>query len=168
MKFYITYGTHSFLKTIVNKHKKKHDIYLLDGEGSSLLLVEKKGRSLFQSGKAYTIEYTSGSFETATFAVMNNMPVSQEFEEIFLLEARDRATLIKKQPGCTAVRVLNPVKKNTSFILLSMWDSHGDFRRFQASPNYEKQTISEPTLPHQLFTGKAYMKLYSIYCEEVE
>lgn len=168
MKFFITYGTHSFLKTILKKHEHKHEIYLLDGEGSSLLLLEKKGRSLFQSGKAYKIEYASGSFDKATFTVINNMPVSPEHEDVFLYEARKRANLLEKQPGCLAVRLLRPIKNNTSFIILSMWDSHGDFRRFQASPEFEKENISEPTIPQQLFTGKAYMKMYSIYREEVE
>lgn len=167
MKFFLTYGTHHFLKTIYEKHQKKHNIFLLDGEDSSMLIVEKKGRSLFQSGKAYRIDYSDGDFQNATFAVMNNIPVPQGEEDSFRFEAKRRAELLKRQAGCLAVRVLTPVKRNESFIILSMWDSSGDFRRFQNSPEYELK-VKTSANPQQLFTGKAYEKPYSVYREELE
>lgn len=167
MKFFLTFGTHHFLKTIFEKHQHKHDIYLLDGEESSILIVEKKGRSLFQSGKAYGIDYSEGDFQNATFAVMNNIPIPQDEADVFRFEAKKRAELIKSQAGCLAVRVLAPVKKSDSFIILSMWDSSGDFRRFQASPEYGVK-VEGSSNPQQLFTGKAYEKTYSVYREELD
>lgn len=167
MKFFLTFGTHHFLKTLYEKYKPKHDIFLLDGDESSLLIVEKTGKSLFQSGKAYHIEYAEGDFQHATFAVMNHIPVPHEDVHVFQLEAKKRAEIIKKQPGCLAVRFLAPVKKNDSFILLSMWDSRGDFRRFQASQDYHPN-FAQSTNPQQLFTGKAYEKTYSVFREELE
>lgn len=167
MKFYLTYGTHHFLRTIYEKHKPKHDIYLLDGEDSSLLIVEKSGKSLFQSGKAYNIEYAAGEFASATFAVMNNIPVPQDEADVFQFQAKQRAELIKRQAGCVAARLLAPVKKSDSFIILSMWDSSGDFRRFQKSPEYGVK-VEATANPQHLFTGKAYEKTYSIFREELE
>lgn len=167
MKFFLTFGTHQFLKTLYEKYKPEHDIYLLDGEESSLLIVEKTGKSLFQSGKAYDIEYSDGDFHNATFAVMNHIPVPLEDVQIFQVEAKKRAEIIRKQPGCLAVRFLSPVKKNDSFILLSMWDSYGDYRRFQSSDDYHANFIIS-TNPQQLFTGKAYEKTYAVFREEFE
>jgi len=167
MKFFLTFGTHQFLKTLYEKYKPKHDIYLLDGDESSLLIVEKTGKSLFQSGKAYHIEYAEGDFQNATFAVMNHIPVPQEDVHVFQIEAKKRAETIKKQPGCLAVRFLSPVKKNDSFILLSMWDSYGDYRRYQSSKDYDANFINS-TNPQQLFTGKAYEKTYAVFREEFE
>ncbi|MFA8439724.1 antibiotic biosynthesis monooxygenase family protein [Pueribacillus sp. YX66] len=167
MKFFLTYGTHHFLKTIYEKHQAKYDIYLLDSKESSMLIVEKKGRSLFQSGKAYRIDYTDGHFQNATFAVINNIPVPQEKADVFRFEAKKRAELIKRQAGCLAIRVLIPVKKSDSFIILSMWDSSGDFRRFQASSEYDHLKVESTSNPQQLFTGTAYEKTYSVYREEL-
>ncbi|PWA11783.1 antibiotic biosynthesis monooxygenase [Pueribacillus theae] len=169
MNFFITYGTHDFLKSIYEKYQNKYDIYLLDGGGSSILIVEKEGKSLFQSGKTYAIEKASGSFERATFAVINNVPVTQEHKDIFLYEAKIRAEMIEKQPGCLAVRVLKPIKSD-SFIILSMWDSSGDYRRFENSPEFglTKPSTSGINVPQELFTGKAYVKTYSVFREELD
>ncbi len=167
MKFFLTYGTHQYLKTIYEKHRDKHRIFLLDGDASSILIVEKKGRSLFQSGKKYAIDYSEGSFEHATFAVMNNIPVPREEKDAFRFEAKKRADLLKKQAGCLAVRVLSPTKKNDSFILLSMWDSSCDYRRFRDSPAYKPLSAASSN-PQQLFTGKAYEKTYAVYREELD
>lgn len=166
MKFFLTFGTHQFLRTLYEKFKPKHDIYLLDGDESSMLIVEKTGRSLFQSGKAYHIEYAAGDFQNATFAVMHHIPVPQEDVQMFQVEAKKRANLIKNQPGCLAVRLLSPVKKSDSFILASMWDSYGDYRRFQSTTDYDANFINS-TNPQQWFTGKAYEKTYSIFREEL-
>ncbi len=169
MNFYLTYGTHHFLKTIYEKHKNKQQIYLMDGDDSSILILEKSGKSLFHSGKQYGIYFSNGSYENATFAVINNIPVPQDEAEVFQFEAQKRATIIKRQAGCLAVRVLTPAKKGDSFLILSMWDSSGDFRRFQDSSEYKGKQITKSTLhPQQLFTGKAYEKTYSVYREELE
>lgn len=166
MKFFLTYGTHDFLKSLYEKYKTEHDIYLLDGEESSVLIVEKRGKSLFRSGKSYHIEFSEGHFQQATFAVINNIPVPKEEADVFQFEAKKRASLMKKQAGCRAVRLLSPMKKNDSFIILSMWDSRGDFRRFQESTNYDDD-YKTSTNPQQLFTGKAYEKTYSIFRDEL-
>ena len=167
MKFFITFGTHDFLKTIYEKYRDKHAIYLLDGGGASALVLESLKKSIFKSGKSYEVIDASGDFARATFVVMNNIPVAHEDENVFRYEAKKRSEMMMKQPGCLGTRILKPIKGD-NYIIVSMWDSAGDFKRFQASPHFDKQAGPSPTIPQEMFTGKAYLKKYTVYRQELE
>jgi len=167
LNVYMTFGTHDFLKKLYEKHKGDKNIHLLDGSGTSSLLLETEGKSIFKSGKRYDMIDASGGFEGATFVVMHHIPVSRQDTDLFRYEAKERTGLIQKQPGNKGVRILKE-KKEDIFLIVSIWDSSGDFRRFQSSPDFEQLAIPQANIPQELFTGKSYVKMYSIYREELE
>ncbi|QTD43150.1 antibiotic biosynthesis monooxygenase [Sporosarcina sp. Te-1] len=108
----------------------------LKNEEEHLLLLEAK-TSPFEYTESYEILDQTGKLEQGRFAVLNNIPVSEEGRELFEQRFRNRAGLIEQEPGFVAIRVLRPLNSDT-YVILTMWENEESFTGWQQSQAYTK------------------------------
>ncbi|GIN65854.1 MULTISPECIES: antibiotic biosynthesis monooxygenase family protein [Bacillus] len=136
MNFYITYGTVDFLKKIAQQHGLEKMLFM-KGLDSAILFHETDGKSVFQAPHSYDIIDQSGALEQPGFAVLNNIPVTEEGRSLFETRFKNRAGKIEKQPGFKALRVLRP-KESDTYIVLTLWESEQAFQDWKNSKSFSE------------------------------
>jgi len=169
MKIYMARGTYDFLKKIKKKHSNENMVAMQNTE-SALLIHETAGASIFKEPRSYEVIDSSGTFNDAGFAVLNNIPVTDEGRPLFEHRFKNRAGLIENEPGFTAIRVLRPLESNT-YIILTLWKDEKSFKNWQNSKAYEKAhekrgTESGIDKTPNIFSSPSYVTQYYIPEEE--
>jgi heme oxygenase (mycobilin-producing) len=131
MMLYITYGTVDYLAKLVKAHNDKR-LRLMANNDTAVLFHETDGASIFNVPKRYEVLESTGNLLHGKFAVVNNIPVSYEGRPLYEKRFSDRARLLEKQRGITAIRVLRPEKSDT-YIILTLWESEQFFKAWQDS-----------------------------------
>jgi heme-degrading monooxygenase HmoA len=166
MKIYKTYGTTDYLNKLKEKLSEEKVLMLTGEEDQSVLLHETNGESIFQEGTTYEVIDGTGEFLSAGFAVLNNIPVSDEGRSLFEYRFQNRARLIESEPGFVAIRVLRPLTTNT-YIILTLWEKEKDFLAWQDSKAYnqahKKRGISDDGDQQSIFPRPSYVTKYSVY-----
>ncbi|MBU8732032.1 antibiotic biosynthesis monooxygenase [Cytobacillus oceanisediminis] len=169
MKIYMARGTYDYLKKIEKKHSNENMVAMQNTE-SALLIHETAGASIFKEPRSYEVIDSSGTFNDAGFAVLNNIPVTDEGRPLFEHRFKNRAGLIENEPGFTAIRVLRPLESNT-YIILTLWKDEKSFKNWQNSKAYEKAhekrgTESGIDKTPNIFSSPSYVTQYYIPEEE--
>ncbi|HWO98803.1 MAG TPA: antibiotic biosynthesis monooxygenase [Bacillus sp. (in: firmicutes)] len=136
MNTFITFGTVDYLQKVKEKHPQETIILMSNGD-NAMLLHETTRDTVFNSGYHYEVLDAVGSVEHGGFAVLNNIPVTDEGRSVFEYRFSQRAGLIEQEPGFIALRVLRPMDTDT-YVILTMWDSEMSFKKWQESKNFEK------------------------------
>ncbi|MBN8199031.1 MULTISPECIES: antibiotic biosynthesis monooxygenase family protein [Bacillaceae] len=169
MKIYMARGTYDFLKKIEEKHSDETMVAMQNTE-SALLIHETAGASIFKEPRSYEVIDSSGAFTDAGFAVLNNIPVTDEGRPLFEHRFKNRAGLIENEPGFAAIRVLRPLESNT-YIILTLWRDEKSFKNWQNSKAYDKVhekrgTESGIDKTPNIFSSPSYVTQYYIPEEE--
>lgn len=171
MFIYMTSGTYPFLKTIQenNNNQDKH-LLLLQNENVTILLHETEGETIFKEPRRYEVFESSGPIGESRFAVMNNIPVTDEGRPIFEYRFKNRSKLIDKQPGFTGIRVLRPLKSDT-YIVLTFWKDEASFSAWKESKSFgaahdSGDSSETENKKKKIFPRPAYVTKYSILQEE--
>lgn len=135
MRLYITYGTVDYLAKLVKAHSDKN-LRLMANNNTGVLFHETEGKSIFNTPKTYEVLDSTGDLTNGAYAVLNNIPVSYEGRPLFEKTFSDQARLIKKEPGFSAIRVLQPAKSDT-YIILTLWENEKYFNAWQESKSHE-------------------------------
>lgn len=109
-------------------------IYMSNDE-EAVLLQESAGGTALPDPSTYQVLNAVGDINNGYFAVFNNIPVSPEGREVFESRFSNRAGLVEKEPGFAAIRVLRPLNTDT-YVILTLWDSEEDFKKWQESSAY--------------------------------
>ncbi|WP_080847461.1 antibiotic biosynthesis monooxygenase family protein [Cytobacillus gottheilii] len=164
MFMYFTSGTYDFLKNIKEKHTNEK-LVLLENENNALLIHESSGSTFFSAPRSYEIFESAGEFSEPGFAVLNNIPVTDEGRPLFEYRFKNRKGKIENEPGFIGLRVLRPQKDNT-YIVLTFWEDEKSFNNWQKSNSF-KQAHSKPdgqkeeqSKPPQIFAGASYITKY--------
>jgi heme-degrading monooxygenase HmoA len=112
----MTSGTYDYLKKIEDKHPNE-TMVTMQNPDTAVLIHETSAGTLFKEPRSYEVIDSSGSFDHAGFAVLNNIPVTDEGRPLFEHRFKNRAGLIENEPGFAAIRVLRPLESNTYIIL---------------------------------------------------
>ncbi|WP_273126532.1 antibiotic biosynthesis monooxygenase family protein [Metabacillus sp. HB246100] len=162
MNFFITYGTTDYLEKIVNQHTDQK-LLLLENPDTATLFHETEGSSVFNEPKKYEVLDSTGEMMNGTFAVLNNIPVTQEGRPLFEKRFSERARLIEKEPGFSAIRVLRPLASDT-YIILTLWESEKHFKAWQDSKAYEhahkKRGTDQGVDQQSIFPRPSYVTTY--------
>ncbi|MFD1739127.1 antibiotic biosynthesis monooxygenase family protein [Bacillus salitolerans] len=168
MNLYITYGTYEFLSRIKDQYENETMLLLTGEEDRAMLLHEGKGETVFKEGNTYEILDQAGDFNSAGFAVLNNIPVSDEGRSIFEYRFSQRAKQIENEPGFNAIRVLRP-KNNDTYIIVTLWDDEQSFLNWQTSKAYENthrtRGTSEGIDQPSIFPRPSYVTKYTVIKE---
>lgn len=136
MNFYMTFGTEGFLEGLCGKINDG-ELLLMNGEENAVLMHETTEKSSFNSGKNYEVLDASGELSKGKFAVLNNIPVSDEGRPGFEYRFSQRERLIEDEAGFAAIRVLRPVDSDT-YVILTLWEDVKYFTQWQESKAYDK------------------------------
>ncbi|MFD2216259.1 antibiotic biosynthesis monooxygenase family protein [Metabacillus endolithicus] len=164
MKLYITYGTVDYLAKLEKSHAD-HTLLLMANQDTGVLFHESDGETIFKEPKTYEVLDSTGNIKNGSFAVLNNIPVSDEGRPLFEKRFSERARMIENEPGFSAIRVLRP-KSSDTYIILTLWESEKHFKDWQNSKAYEhahKKRGSEEGIDRQsIFPRPSYVTTYSI------
>lgn len=163
MNLYITSGTADYLLRFKEKHPGE-TLVLMSNNDSSILVHETDGNSLFNEPRRYEIIDSAGSLNHAGFAVLNNIPVTDEGRPLFEDRFLNRPRMIENEPGFVAIRVLRPLSSNT-YTILTVWENEGAFENWQKSKAYEhahKKQGTEAGAKPNIFESASYVTKYYI------
>ncbi|WP_174730628.1 antibiotic biosynthesis monooxygenase family protein [Mesobacillus harenae] len=135
MKTFITTGTLQFLSNLKKKFPNEN-MLLMSNSTNTLILHETIGKTVFQAPRKYEVLDSSGSWDTASFIVFNNIPVTDEGRPVFEYQYKNRPRLIEKQPGFVAFRLLRPIGSDT-YIVLTAWENAKSFEDWKNSASFE-------------------------------
>jgi heme oxygenase (mycobilin-producing) len=170
MNFYITSGTIDYLTKLKNKHPDENMLLLTDSEDySAVILHETSAKTLFNHPRKYEVIDSVGAFEKATYAVMNNIPVTDEGKPLFEYQFKNRQRMIENQPGFVAIRVLRPQSSNT-YVILTLWENKQAFENWKSSESFKKTHKENDgkngAKSAAIFAGPSYLTTYSIAEED--
>jgi heme-degrading monooxygenase HmoA len=163
-KMYITTGTLEYLQKL-KEEDPNANMLLLEGEDNAVLLHETSEETVFVEPRQYEVLDAVGPLG-GSFAVFNNIPVTDEGKPLFEYRFSQRARLIEKEPGFVAIRVLRPLSNDT-YIIMTLWESEEHFKNWQRSKAYEKahergkvakQDEQQPTI----FPRPSYVTMYTV------
>ncbi|WP_210364654.1 antibiotic biosynthesis monooxygenase [Bacillus sp. REN3] len=166
MNLYLTSGTVDYLLRFKEKQPEETMVLMANNE-SALLVHETDGDSVFNEPRKYEVIDSSGSLDQEGFAVLNNIPVTDEGRPLFEDRFLNRPRLIENEPGFVAIRVLRPLSSNT-YIILTVWENEGAFENWQKSKAYEKAHKNRGTkagidgAKPKIFESASYVTKYYI------
>ena len=167
VKIHITSGTYDFLIKI--KHKHSNDIMLLmQNNENTVLIHETERKTVFSMPRSFEVIESFGTLiENAQYAVMTNIPLTEEDRPLFEYRFKNSHALLRNLPGFIALRILRPLKANI-YVILTLWQNEKSFKDWQASPSYLAffQDTNSASKSLHLFSGDSYTKYYFINKEE--
>lgn len=167
MNFYVTFGTADYLAKTVSEHQNEK-MLLMQNEDKGILLHESDATSLFKEPKKYEVLDGAGDFQKGSYAVLNNIPVSDEGTPLFEQRFKERARMIEGEPGFVAIRVLRPVNDDT-YVILTLWEDESSFKNWQQSKSFEqahkKRGTSAGSDQKSIFPRPSYVTTYHAVSE---
>jgi heme-degrading monooxygenase HmoA len=169
MNMFITFGTVDYLNKLKEEHSEE-TMVLMSAADNAMLLHETAGSTLFNTPQRYEVLDASGDIHHGGFAVLNNIPVTDEGRPVFEYRFSQRAGLIEQEPGFAAIRVLRPLDSDT-YVILTMWDNESSFKKWQESKAYEKAHQKRGTSEgmdqqKSIFSGPSYVTTYQVVSAE--
>ncbi|WP_337033402.1 antibiotic biosynthesis monooxygenase [Paenibacillus illinoisensis] len=116
---------------------------------------------------AYEAFDAAGSWTGGSFAVLNNIPVTEDGRGDFEDRFKNRARKVEDEPGFVGIRVLRPLKDDT-YVVLTLWESEDHFKSWQQSQAYNhahrKRSTSEGLTAQKpaMFPRASYVTTYTI------
>ncbi|PLR97722.1 antibiotic biosynthesis monooxygenase family protein [Bacillus sp. T33-2] len=168
MNLYMASGTYDYLSKLKDSHPDETMLIMGNAE-TSLLVHETTGKTIFNSPRKYEIFDQAGSFGRAGFAVLNNIPVTDEGRPLFEYRFKNRAKQIENEPGFAAIRVLRPITSNT-YVIFTVWENETAFENWQKSKSFEnahkKQGSGQASAGQSIFAGPSYVTKYTVFNDE--
>ncbi|MCA1030925.1 antibiotic biosynthesis monooxygenase [Bacillus timonensis] len=165
MNLYMTSGTADYLHKIKEENLNEGMI-LFQAEDNSVLVHETVQDSLFNEPRKYEVLDSVGELTGKGFAVLNNIPVTDEGRPNFEYRFNQRARLIEQEPGFKAIRVLRPISSDT-YIIMTIWENESSFKKWQESKAYERAHQKRGTSEgidqqKSIFPRPSYVTTYNV------
>ncbi|WP_040287126.1 antibiotic biosynthesis monooxygenase family protein [Sporosarcina koreensis] len=166
---YTTRGTVDFMEKVKEKYPDEKMI-LMNGSGTSLLLHETEGKTVFQTPHKYEVIAELGQLQDRGFFAMNNVPVSDEGKPVFEDRFKKDYGKMADAAGFTAYRLLRPIGSDT-YVILTEWEDAKAFDMWRHTPAfkdaYDTSTMDAHAGPAvHIFTSAPYLSLYSSVSDE--
>lgn len=163
MNIYMTSGTPDFMETLKNKHASAGMIQMY-GEGTSLLIHETDGKTLFQTPRPYEVISSVGTLDPQGYFVLNNFPVTDEGRPLFEHRFQTNFMSIENEPGFIALRVLRPIDSDT-YIVMTEWADTKYYSLWKNSPSFadaQMETTAKAAVDSttHIFSSAAYTATY--------
>ncbi|GAA0314173.1 heme-degrading oxygenase HmoB [Bacillus carboniphilus] len=168
MNVYITNGTFPYLFSIKEKHPQEN-LFIMQNQDNAMLYHETEKDTLFKEGRKYEVIDSVGEIIQSGYAVLNNIPVTDEGRPIFEHRFQNRSGMIENEPGFVAMRVLRP-KSNDTYIIFTLWENQTFFQKWKESTSYKeahkKRETEKGTSTQTIFSGPSYVSQYVLPAEE--
>ncbi|RHW36619.1 antibiotic biosynthesis monooxygenase [Lysinibacillus yapensis] len=172
MFIYLTSGTPEYMESMRKKYLPKEQMIVLHGSGSSMLLHETEGKTLFATPRKYEVIDHVNDIQQSGYFVLNNIPVSEEGRPIFENRFLNRAGAIENEPGFIAYRLLRPIGSDT-YVVLTQWTGPQSYEAWKNSKAF-KEAHSKPdqatpgVKKQNIFNAASYVTTYSGKLSEQE
>ncbi len=161
---YITRGTPEFMETVKNKHANEHMI-LMHGQGTSQLLHETEGTTVFQTPHRYEVVAEIGQLQEHGFFALNNVAISDEGKPVFENRFKTTSQSMEGTQGFIAFRLLRPIGSDT-YVLLTEWEDSASFDTWKHTPAFadaydteRSDSFAGPAV--HIFASAPYLAVYS-------
>ncbi|MCT2535135.1 antibiotic biosynthesis monooxygenase [Aquibacillus koreensis] len=117
--------------------------------------------------KAYEVIDATGTMKAPSFAVFNNIPVTEDGRSQFEKRFLNRARKIEHEPGFVAIRVCRPLHSDT-YVVITLWKSQTDYEEWRQSSAYKhahkKRGTSEgiDQQQPQIFPRPSFVETYHV------
>lgn len=163
MNFYITSGTSDYMEKLVAKHKKE-TLFLLHGQGNSVVLHESAKKSVFAVPRKFDIISGAGELEQRGYFVFYNMPIVSDDRPVFEQKIRDLLATFERDVTFISYRFLRPIKEET-YILLTQWVGPASYEVWTNSFAYKKTWAAivsgTQSSVQTMFNASTYVTTYS-------
>lgn len=163
MFIYFTSGTADFMETIRKKYAKEK-MFILHGEGNTVLVHESEKKSVFATPRKYEVLDSVGELQQKGYFVLNNIPVSDEGRPIFENRFLNRAGAIEKEPGFISFRLLRPLDSET-YIVMTQWAGPASFEAWKNSQAFKHAHTDKGEATgvkkQNIFNAASYVTTYS-------
>ncbi|GKV69376.1 heme-degrading monooxygenase HmoB [Sporosarcina sp. NCCP-2716] len=163
---YTTRGTADFMEQVKKKYPDEGMI-LMHGSGTSLLIHETEGKSVFQTPHRYEVIAELGQLQDQGFFAMNNVPVSDEGKPVFEDQFKKNYSKMADAQGFVAYRLLRPIGSDT-YVILTEWTDARSFDTAQHTDAFKEaydtsqaDALAGPAI--HMFTSAPYLSLYSSF-----
>lgn len=144
-------------------------IFELKAQDKSIYLIETETviEELGKNDQAYHVLDAQGDLKGATYAVANNIPVTEDGKEEFEQRFQNRARKIESEAGFVAIRVCRPLDSDT-YVILTLWETEADFENWKQSQAYNhahKKRGTEKGIDKQkpqIFPRPSYVETYLV------
>ena len=163
MNIYLTAGTFDFLKRIESKYPYEVMVTMIN-ENGALLLHETTGGTEFKEPRRYDVLESIGDIKKEGFAVMNNIPVTDEGRPLFEHQCKNQVRKVENELGLVAFRLLRPLSSNT-YVFLTIWENEAFYQKWQKSDSFFKADKIKGTginAQQKIFASAPYVSKYSI------
>ncbi|ETI69624.1 antibiotic biosynthesis monooxygenase family protein [Neobacillus vireti] len=163
MNIFLTAGTFDFLKRMENTYPEEVMVTMVNQNGA-LLLHETNGKTLFKEPRRYEVLEASGELKKEGFAVMNNIPVTEEGRPVFEHQVKNSIGKVKNQSGFRSFRVLRPLSSNT-YVIMTVWENELSYQTWQSSESFfgaHQTNAFVNNLQPKIFESGSYVSKYSI------
>lgn len=163
MNFYITSGTSDYMEKLVAKQKKE-TLFLLHGQGNSVVLHESEKKSVFAVPRKFEIISGAGELEQRGYFVFYNMPIISDDGPVFEKKISDLLETFERDVTFISYRFLRPVKEET-YILLTQWVGPASYEVWTNSNAYKNTWAAivsgTQSSVQKLFNASTYITTYS-------
>lgn len=137
MKLFKWIGSEQEAHTILKDSRTQEEEVVCLRNNEEMLLLQETMEASIPVTETYEILDRTGALQNNCFAVLNNIPVTEEGRTQFEERFRNRAGLIEQEPGFIAIRVLRPLQSDT-YVILTLWENEESFTNWQQSKAYSK------------------------------
>ncbi len=172
MNIFFTSGTDIYLKKLIEEHPNEVLLFM-QNEGTSLLVHETEGHSIFKEPRKYEVIKSLGKFAHEGIAVFNHIPVRDEGRPLFEYHSKNSIGDIENEPGFIAIRVLRPFSGDT-YVIFTLWKNEGAFKNWKTLNSFDQVLSNTVEKKHskkqksKVFPRPSFSMKYSIVIEDEE
>ncbi len=156
MKFFITSGTHDFMKQIYLKNKQK-PLYLLTNQAETLLVQESETKSIFSSPRSYQVLSSAGALAQTGVVLISYVYLDEEDRPVIEEKVNAFTQQHFQKQGLTAYRFLRP-RNVDSYVIYTQWQDLASAKGWDDLADLlPKQSFLHHANP---FTSQFYTKEY--------
>lgn len=162
-----TSGTYHFLQKLPKKHTQ-FDFYFMRNNRSTVIYYEhKRRRSVFVSGKTFSIVGHDGVFQHKGYVTMEHIPVTDDGVEFFDERLNNLFPELINRTGVVAMRALKEHKRN-NYIIMTQWKNKRYEQLWRESPFYEEQNVQNLARLSAYFAERPFTNEYYMIDEDDE
>lgn len=165
MHAFTTSGTLPFLKNLTEAHPRLEFFFMNSGNSWFVYYEQEKKKSIFVSGRTYTILHTYGKLQKKGFVTMEHIPVTDDGVDVFKERYQQISSVLEKRSGVQAMRLLKQVKRQ-EYVVLTQWETEryeADWRRSSA---YDENDVKKMTRLSAYFAARPFTNSYTMLKEE--
>lgn len=160
-----TSGTYHFLQQLTEKHPRFNFLFMRNNRSTVVYYEHKRRRSIFVSGKTFSIIKNNGSFEQKGFVTMEHIPVTDDGMKIFAERLDNLFPELVDRTGVIAMRALEEYKRN-NFVIITQWKNKRYEELWHESPFYEEQNVQQLTRLSAYFAERPFTNEYYMIDED--